>query len=37
MEDQLSSIALLAGACLVTVLMLAAFVCESDDVDEEER
>ena len=37
MEDTLSSIALLAGACLVTVLTLAWFVCESGDLDEEER
>jgi hypothetical protein len=35
MEDQLGSIVLVAGAFLVTVLMLA-FVCESGD-DEEER
>jgi hypothetical protein len=36
MEDQLSSIVLLGGAFLVTVLMLASFVCESGDDDEEE-
>jgi hypothetical protein len=37
MEDQLTSIVLLAGACLVTVLLLASFVSETGDADEEER
>ena len=37
MEDQLGSIVLLAGVCLVTVLMLASFVCESADDEEDER
>jgi hypothetical protein len=36
MEDQLSSIILVGGAFLVTVLMLASFVCERADDDEEE-
>jgi hypothetical protein len=35
MEDQLSSIVLVAGAFLVTVLMLASFACESGDDEEE--
>jgi hypothetical protein len=37
MEDQLSSIVMLGGACLVTVLLLAWSVCESGDADEEEE
>lgn len=35
MEDQLSLIILLAGTCLVTVLLLAASICESGDDEEE--
>jgi hypothetical protein len=34
MEDQLSSIILVVGACLVTVLFLALVVAETGDADE---
>jgi hypothetical protein len=36
-DDLLTSIMLLGGAGLVTVLLLVSFVAESDDAGEEER
>jgi hypothetical protein len=33
MEDQLSSIIMFAGTCLVTVLLLASSICDDDEED----